>query len=233
MSTTKNRSITISMTDDHQKINMKKIIGLIIISFLLCSCTSNEKVDILIYNATIYTVDSSFSVAQAMAIQGGKIIETGNTKTLQDKYDATETIDAEGKFIYPGLIDAHAHFVGYGNSLQSVNLVGTESWEEVIERTQKFAAENPSTGGWLTGRGWDQNDWEYKQFPEKSKLDALFPDRPVLLIRIDGHAAIANQKALDLAGIKPGDKIAGGEIETKSPTRPENSFTTHLTGILN
>ena len=132
---------------------------------------------------------------------------------MQSKYDATEKMDAQGKFIYPGFIDAHAHFVGYGNSLQRVNLVGTKSWDEVLDRTKKFADENPD--GWLLGRGWDQNDWAVKEFPSNEKLNELFPDRPVLLTRIDGHAAIANQKALDLAGVKAGDKLTGGEVEVK------------------
>ena len=209
---------------------MKPVFLISALSIFLIACSPKKKIDLLIYNAAIYTVDSSFSVAEAMAVKDGKIVEVGKTADLQNEYDAKEKLNAQGKFIYPGFIDAHAHFVGYGNSLQRVNLVDTKSWDEVIERTKKFADENPN--GWLLGRGWDQNDWKFKDFPEKSMLDALFPDRPVLLTRIDGHAAIANQKALDMAGIKPGQTIQGGEIETKSPIGLENSFTTHLTGIL-
>ncbi len=172
------------------------------------------KVDLLIYNATIYTVDPSFSTAEAMAVKDGKIVEIGKTADLQNKYEAKEKINAQGKFIYPGFIDAHAHFAGYGNSLQRVNLMGTNSWDEVIEKTKTFAGENPN--GWLLGRGWDQNDWAVKEFPTNDRLNELFPDRPVLLTRVDGHAAIANQKALELAGIKNGDTIRGGEIEEKN-----------------
>jgi predicted amidohydrolase YtcJ len=185
------------------------------------SCSSKTKVDLLIYNATIYTVDSSFSTADAMVIKDGKIVEVGKTADLQNKYEAKEKMDANGKFIYPGFIDAHAHFVGYGNSLQRVSLMGTNSWDEVIEKTKQFAAENPN--GWLLGRGWDQNDWTEKEFPTNDKLNELFPDRPVLLTRVDGHAAIANQHALELAGVKAGDKIPGGQIESKNGK---------LTGIL-
>ena len=188
---------------------------------ILFSCTGKEKADLLIYNATIYTVDSSFSRAEAMAIKEGKIVAIGKTADLEKQFDATEKTDAEGKFIYPGFIDAHAHFVGYGLSLKTVNLVETNSWEEVIERVKKFAVENPD--GWITGRGWDQNDWTNKEFPTNEILDTLFPDRPVLLTRVDGHAAVANQKALDLAGIKAGDTLTGGEIEEMEGT---------LTGIL-
>ncbi len=146
-----------------------------------------------------------------MVMKDGKIVATGKTADLEKNYDVKEKIDAGGKFIYPGFIDAHAHFVGYGNSLQRVNLVDTKSWEEVIERTKKFARRK-SQDGWLIGRGWDQNDWTAKDFPTNEQLNELFPDRPVLLTRIDGHAAIANQKALDMAGIKAGDTLTGGEI---------------------
>jgi predicted amidohydrolase YtcJ len=166
-------------------------------------------------------VDSSFSSAEAMVIINGKIEAVGKKKELEEKYDAKEKLDAGGKFIYPGFIDAHAHFVGYGLGLQKADLTGTTSWEEIIAKLKTFAAENPD--GWLIGRGWDQNDWTVKEFPDKEALDSLFPDRPVLLTRIDGHAAIANQKALDLAGVKAGDTLTGGEVEEQEGS---------LTGIL-
>lgn len=199
---------------------MKKSL-IAIITILLFSCNAKEKADLLVYNATIYTVDSSFSTAEAMVVKDGKIIATGKMADLEETYSAKEKIDAAGKFIYPGFIDAHAHFVGYGMSLRTVNLVGTNSWDEAIEKVKQFATENPD--GWITGRGWDQNDWDVKAFPTNDKLNELFPDRPVLLRRVDGHAAIANKAALDLAGIKPGDNLTGGEIEEMEGT---------LTGIL-
>ncbi|RYG31316.1 MAG: amidohydrolase, partial [Chitinophagaceae bacterium] len=99
---------------------------------------------------------------------------------------------------------------GYALSLNTVNLVETTSWDEVLDRVSKFAAKNKE--GWLIGRGWDQNDWQAKQFPTRELLDSLFPDRPVLLTRIDGHAAIANNAALTLAGVQPGIKITGGDL---------------------
>jgi predicted amidohydrolase YtcJ len=189
--------------------------------FVLLSCNQKEKADLLVYNATIYTVDTSFSTAEAMAIKDGKILATGKTAELDKAYDYKEKLDAEGKFIYPGFIDAHAHFAGYGMSLQTVNLVGTKSWEECIERVKAFANEHKE--GWITGRGWDQNDWDLKEFPNNEALDTLFPDRPVLLTRVDGHAAIANAKALELAGINAGDTLTGGSIEEMEGS---------LTGIL-
>ena len=200
---------------------MKKILPALSVLLLFISCVVKQKADILIYNATIYTVDSAFSMAEAMAVKDGKIMAIGKTADLEKEFEAKEKIDAEGKFIYPGFIDAHAHFAGYGMSLQTVNLAGTNSWDEVIEKVKVFAAENPD--GWITGRGWDQNDWAIKEFPVNDSLTKLFPDRPVLLRRVDGHAAIANQKALDIAGIKAGDTLSGGEIEEMEGT---------LTGLL-
>jgi predicted amidohydrolase YtcJ len=185
------------------------------------SFAQKKKVDLVIYNATIYTVDKSFSIKSAIAIDKGKIVETGATNQLLNKYNAREKKDAGGKFIYPGFIDAHAHFFNYGLGLQTANLVGTSSWEEILNKIQAFAQEH--TEGWLIGRGWDQNDWSIKEFPTKEKLDILFPDRPVILSRVDGHAAIANQKGLDLAGIIPGQTLAGGQVEMKNG---------ELTGIL-
>lgn len=200
---------------------MKKLLLPFAVCTFLFSCSSKTKVDLFVYNAVIYTVDSSFSQVEAIAVNNGKIVEVGKTADLQNKYEPTERLDAQGKFIYPGFIDAHAHFVGYANSLQRVNLNGTGSWDEVVGKTKQFAAENSQ--GWLLGRGWDQNDWPVKNFPTNDKLNELFPDRPVLLTRVDGHAAIANRKALEMAGVKAGDKLTGGDIETKDGK---------LTGIL-
>ena len=183
--------------------------------FSLISCSQKQKADLLVYNATLYTVDSSFSIAEAMVVGDGKILAVGKLSDIEKKYDTKDKIDAQGKFIYPGFIDAHAHFVSYGLGLQEANLVGTNSWEEILQRLSDFAKGLPKEQ-WLIGRGWDQNDWLVKDFPSNDKLNELFPDRPVLLSRIDGHAAIANQKALDMAGIKAGYTLTGGEVEVKN-----------------
>ena len=196
------------------------IVYLFLIS--VSSCKFRQKADMIIHNAKIYTVDEKFSEAEAMAVRDGKIVAIGKNDDILKEYESDMMKDAGGKAVFPGFIDAHAHFVGYGNSLQKVNLVDTESWEAVLNRCNDFVKTLPQ-GTWLTGRGWDQNDWVVKQFPDNEKLNQLFPDRPVIITRIDGHAAIANQKALDLAGIKAGDKLTGGEIEVKNGK---------LTGIL-
>jgi len=210
---------------------MTKVILLFLLLFSLSnsSFATKQKADLLVYHCTIYTVDASFSTAEAMVIKDGKILAVGKKAALEKSYEVKERLDAKGKFIYPGFIDAHAHFVGYGMSLQHVDLTGTNSWEEVLERVKTFASHNKE--GWITGRGWDQNDWTVKEFPSNDQLTALFPDRPVLLERVDGHAAIANKKALDVAGIKAGDKISGGEIEVQQ-LNPGDAALPKLTGIL-
>jgi predicted amidohydrolase YtcJ len=192
------------------------------IAIFLTSCSGPKKVDTLVVNGVIYTVDSSFSTAQAMAIKDGIIVATGTDAEILAAYDAPEKIDAKGQAVYPGFIDAHAHFVGYGKSLFQVDLFGTTSWEEAVERVKVFAAAHPELT-WIEGRGWDQNKWPGKKYPTNALLNSLFPNTPVVLQRVDGHAAIANQKAFDVAGVKPGQTIVGGEVETKNGV---------LTGVL-
>ncbi|WP_395811440.1 amidohydrolase [Daejeonella sp.] len=183
----------------------------LIISVFLFSCKSQKEADLIVHNALVYTVDEQFSTVEAFAVKGGKILELGTSEDILKKYQG-EKIDAEGKTIFPGFIDGHAHFYGYGKGLQDADLVGTKSWEEILEKLKTFSVENKE--GWIIGRGWDQNDWALKEFPNNQKLNDLFPNRPVILTRVDGHAAIANSFALNLARLKPGQQIVGGEIET-------------------
>jgi len=192
------------------------------IALFLTSCGGPQKVDTLVVNGVIYTVDSSFSSVQAMAIKDGIIVATGTDAEILAAYTAPEKIDAKGQAVYPGFIDAHAHFVGYGKSLFQVDLFGTTSWEEAVERVKTFAAAHPELA-WIEGRGWDQNKWPGKKYPTNALLNTMFPNTPVVLQRVDGHAAIANQKAFDIAGVKPGQTIVGGEVETKNGV---------LTGVL-
>lgn len=192
---------------------MKKIISVICL-FALLSC-GKDSADMLVYNASIYTVDSSFQVADAMVIKEGRILAVGKYADLSQKYAAKEIIDAKGASVYPGFIDAHAHFVGYGSGLFKVDLLGTKTWEEAVERVKAFAAAHPDLN-WIQGRGWDQNQWPGKAYPTNELLNKAFPDKPVVLTRVDGHASIANQKALDLAGIKAGQTIVGGSIDVKN-----------------
>lgn len=189
--------------------------SLLLFIIILFSFKQHSKinVDTIIYNGIVYTVNAHFDKVQAFAVRDGKIVEAGTTENILKKYLAKQIIDAKGKAVYPGFIDAHAHFVSYGQSLFQVDLFGATSWDDVLQRVKKFAAEHPDEA-WIRGRGWDQNRFPGKAFPTNEKLNELFPDKPVLLERVDGHAEIANQKALDIAGVKPGQKLTGGEVET-------------------
>ena len=178
------------------------------------ACTNKPAADLLVFNAKIYTIDSSFSVQEAMVIDKGKVMATGTAASLREKYTFRDSLNANGKFIYPGFNDAHAHFVGYAETLRTASLVGSKSWDQILSLVKEFASTHPE--GWIVGNGWDQNDWENKTFPDNKVLNALFPDRPVLLTRIDGHAAIANQKALEKAKITAGQPLVGGKVVVKN-----------------
>ncbi|MCC6838186.1 MAG: amidohydrolase family protein, partial [Bacteroidia bacterium] len=197
---------------------MKKYI-VILCSILFFSCSHQQEVDLIVHHAVIYTVDSSFSNAQAFAVKDGKFIAVGSDEEILSKFVAKETMDADGKTIYPGFIDSHCHFYEYGRGLQEVDLVGTKSFDEVIERVKAYSKTNQSD--WIIGRGWDQNDWEKKEYPDRYQLDKLFPNTPVFLERIDGHAALANAEALRRAHVKTDTKISGGVIEIDLITKEQ------------
>lgn len=198
---------------------MKKFFLFALLPFLV-ACSSKQDADLIIHHAKVYTVDEKFSVVEAFVVKDGKIIDLGRSEDMLKLYSGKK-IDAGGKAIYPGFIDGHSHFYGYGEGLQDADLTGTRSWEEILARLLTFSKEN--NPDWIVGRGWDQNDWDVKEFPDNQKLNELFPNTPVILSRVDGHAAIANKTALDMAGIKPGQLVSGGEIETVNG---------RLTGIL-
>ncbi|MEO8150308.1 MAG: amidohydrolase family protein [Bacteroidia bacterium] len=198
------------MTKPHKQISIANCQLLIAILFLLLSSCNNKKADAVYYNGLVYTVDSTFKTVEAFAVKDGKIIATGSKEEIL-KYDAKEQIDLKGKFVYPGFIDAHCHFYGYGVDLKKINLTGTKSFADVIDTVIKY--KDKKFSGWIFGRGWDQNDWEVKQYPDKTQLDSLFPDVPVFLMRIDGHAALVNQKAIDIAKLSDTSSIIGGEFE--------------------
>jgi predicted amidohydrolase YtcJ len=188
-------------------------INFLLVAVLLSACTQKTAVDMMVFNAKIYTVNDSFSIEECMMLDKGKIIAIGNSNELLNHYAPRIKYDAGKKFIYPGFIDAHCHFFGFIKGYDEVPLYGIKSWDETVIKVAEYAANTDNE--WIIGRGWDQNSWPDKKFPTKEKLDSLFPHKPVLLTRIDGHAAIANQKALDLAGIKADSKIFGGTVVTE------------------
>lgn len=182
------------------------------LSFCSPLLAQKQQADLIVHNAVIYTVNNQFSTAEAFAVKDGKFIWVGSSKDILAQYNAKQKIDANKKSVYPGFYDPHSHFLGLGQMLNQCDLVDTKSYEEIIDRLTKFAAEHPDHQ-WIIGRGWDQNDWPVKVFPTKELLDKAFPNKPVLLTRIDGHAAIINSKAIQLAKISPASKVNGGDVE--------------------
>ncbi|MFY8109921.1 MAG: amidohydrolase [Bacteroidia bacterium] len=194
---------------------MNKIYALILLSLtLLFSCKSIEKADHLYYNAQVHTLDSVNAIYNAFVVNEGKILAFGEVNLLEKQFLISNKTDLKGAHVYPGLIDAHCHFYGLGLFLQQADLSGSKSIEEIVSRCIKFSSN--STLKFIRGRGWDQNLFDSKEFPDNSALNAAFPDIPVFLKRVDGHAAIANDYLLNLAGLNSKSKISGGEIILKN-----------------
>ena len=191
-----------------------KFILMVLVLFISACQSGKENVDLIVINSNTYTVDGNFSNTEAFAVNKGKFEAIGTSEEIQKKYTSNQVLDVEGKTITPGLIDAHCHFYGLGQDQQVVDLVGTKNYDEVLQRVKDFQEKNPKE--FVLGTGWDQNDWEVKEFPNKQKLDELFPDIPVALRRVDGHALLVNQKALDMSGIRESTKAIGGEIVKKN-----------------
>jgi len=196
---------------------MYKVLILAFAMSLTACNISKKKVDLLVRDATVYTVDKEFSTCSAFVIKDGSILDTGTAEKMEKKYDANSSLSLEGKFIYPGWIDAHCHFFGYGMNLNAVDVAGSSSVEEIIGLLLKHVEKRQDLKNrdWITGRGWDQNDWEVKEFPDRHMLDEHFPDTPILLRRIDGHAAWVNTKALELAGLTAKSTVEGGTVILK------------------
>ena len=189
-----------------------KILYMLLLAFplLLASCQQKERADYIFESYVIYTVDDAFSIAEAMAIKDGKILAVGSNDEILGRYRARQTHQGNGQFIYPGFMDPHSHFIGYAMNLLRADLWMADSMEEIVERLQRHNEQY--SGEWLQGRGWDQNLFADQQMPDNRLLNEAFPDVPVYIVRVDGHAAVANQKALDLAGISAETLIDGGEV---------------------
>ena len=173
------------------------------------SCNQKTQVDLIVHNANIYTVDAEFSMAEAFAVKDGKFVAVGNENDIMSHYAAAEVVDAQGRAVYPGFMDGHSHFTGYGENLvRWADLKGCRSYDEVIERLKVHDSRYPAE--WLLGRGWDQNLWEPAEFPDNERLAKEFPGRKVLLTRVDGHAVLVSKEVLEMAGIAPGFQQDGG-----------------------
>lgn len=188
----------------------------------LATAAGAQAPDLIVTNARIYTVDQNRPVVDAMAIRDGRIVATGPARLIAALKGAnTQVVDLEGKTVIPGMIDAHVHLMGLGQGLRTVDLRGTTSYDEVVARVVERAKTSPA-GSWIVGRAWDQNDWPDTRFPTHEKLSAAVPNHPVFLVRVDGHAALANAAAMKTAGLTTAAKDPfGGQIlrdERNAPT---------------
>jgi predicted amidohydrolase YtcJ len=178
---------------------------------------SGQAPDLILHNARIYTADASRPTAEAIAIRGDRIARVGvNAEVLSLRGTVTRVIDIGGATIVPGLQDAHGHFTGLGASMQSIDLRGTTTYEQVVGMVRQRAA-SARPGEWIVGRGWDQNDWPDKQWPTHELLTAASPDNPVYLTRVDGHAGLANKRAMDLAAISEATADPDGGRVIRAP----------------
>jgi len=169
--------------------------------------------DLIVTNARIYTADESRPLAEAFAVRDGRIVFVGSKQEANVlKGATTRVLDAAGRTVIPGMVDAHAHFGGLAQKLRSVDLVGTHSYDEVIARVAERAKTLPK-GSWIEGRGWDQNAWGDTRFPTHDKLSAAIPDHPVVLTRVDGHATLVNSVAMRIASLtSTSTDPSGGKI---------------------
>lgn len=193
-----------------------------VILIIGASCMKGQSVDLVIHNAKIHTMDDRNSVAQAIAIRDGKIVEVGPDRQIMNKYSADEFIDAEGKDIFPGFADAHGHMMSLARQKLSANLVGTTSMEELIVRVEKYSQKKERPV--IVGGGWDQSLWNTEGLPTNELLNEKFPDKPVVLYRIDGHAILVNDAALKKYGVSGSSQVDGGAVLKKADGT--------LTGIL-
>ncbi len=182
---------------------LKSLVSRLLLSalILILACVPRSKVDMILTGGTIITLDPYLPPAQALAIVDGRILTVGRVEEVRALAGlGTKRIDLKGAVVLPGLTDSHFHLLGFGRSLNELQLAGTGSIEEVARMVAAKTRELPP-GAWITGRGWDQNDWPVKRFPTRGMLDKVAPDNPVYLRRVDGHALWVNTKVLLLAGI--------------------------------
>src|SRR3990172_2949709 len=173
-------------------------IGFLIFLLSFSQFAGAEKVDLLLRNGTIITMEDSMPKASALAVLGDKIVWLGEAQEAE-RWQAEQAIDLKGAFVYPGLIDSHAHILSLGSSRLQIDLNDIDK-QTNLQRVKERVA-TAKKGEWIMGRGWDQNLWRQKQFPTSQDLNAVAPENPVFLERTDGHACWVNTVALRLAGI--------------------------------
>jgi len=210
-----------------------RIVLLVLPAVLAAQQPAQQPADLIVTNARIYTVDESHPLADAMAIRGGKVQFVGSTnRALALRGGSTRVVDLAGRTVIPGMVDAHGHVSNLGLALRIVDLTGTASYDEVVARVAERAKTVPA-GTWVTGRGWDQNDWGNTAFPTHDKLTAAVPNHPVYLTRVDGHAGLANAAAMKAAGVTAASRDPeGGHIERTSGGAPAGVFVDNAQGLV-
>ena len=210
--------------------------GLLLLVLAIVSCSSSiiadRQADLVIYNGTIYTMDAAQPVAEMVVVNDGRIVYVGGASHLDAWVgEHTRTLDLQGRTMTPGLIESHAHPLALGYAIQRLDLSSSPHYEAVIEKVQKAVALAPP-GQWIIGFGWHQSKWSpapnpmVKGFQTHTALSRVSPDHPVWLIHASGHAALANQKAMAIAGITPDIQFtAGGEVIKDQQGRPTGIFT--------
>ncbi len=200
-------------------------VSIVLLSLAPAMLGAQRSADLVLTNGRIYTVDIARPIASALAVRGDRVVFVGSdTEARALAGAATRVIDLQGNTVIPGIIDAHAHLLGFGTLLRQVNLAGAESYEEVIARVTEWG-KTAKPGEWIAGRGWDQTRWPTKEFPTHDALSRVLPDNPVALGRIDGHALLVNAKAMELAGISARTRDpVGGRIIRSAQGAPSGVF---------
>jgi predicted amidohydrolase YtcJ len=207
------------------------ILGLLLVSST--AVAQERPADMILYNARIYTVDENRPMAEAMAIRDGMVLFVGRRRGADAVAgERTERVDLHGSTVIPGMVDAHVHLMGLGAALRNIDLVGTRSYDEIIRLVVARARTTPK-GEWIQGRGWDQNDWGDTRFPTHEALSRAVPDHPVYLTRVDGHAALVNAKAMQLAGLTPASADPdGGRIIRNAGGNPSGVLIDRAQGLV-
>ncbi len=190
--------------------------------------------DMIVVNGRIYTVDETHPMVSAFAVRYGRILFAGSEREVRTLAGPkTRVVDVGGATVIPGMVDAHAHLVGLGTSLANVNLAGSRTYDEVISRVVAHSRD-VKPGEWILGRGWDQNLWPDKQFPTHEALTQAFPNNPVVLTRIDGHAVLANAMAMRAAKVTAATPDpTGGRVLRLKDNSPSGVFVDNAEGLIN
>lgn len=212
-----------------------------VVALLLCcaatlraqTSTTIKPADLIVTGAHIYTVDDSRPAAEAFAVRDGRFVAVGSEReALALRGPQTRVLDLHGATIVPGLVDAHAHLFELGQTLSTADLVGAPTYEDVVARVVAHARNTPK-GEWIQGHGWDQNRWPVKQFPTHDALSRAFPDNPVVLSRVDGHALLVNAKAMQIAGVTAATKDPeGGRIVRDASGNPTGVFVDNAQALI-